>query len=147
MELTEKVKLKNEEGKVFFELQYQPYKKQLYTTWLGWVPISDILKGLEQQLIWIETHNQSQNCKLMINDCTQVEGAWGDIVLEMEKANLMERWESVAAPIRYNANIQNEDVFNNVSADIFANDPNTSRYAQTYIFNSVSEAEEWFKKM
>lgn len=147
MELTEKVELKNEKGEVYFTLEYLPKKKQLYTTWFGWMPMNVVLTGIEQQLIWIETYNGNENCDLLINDCTKVEGAWSDLIPEMEKSGLMKRWENVSTPIKYNANIQNDNIFNNVSADVFAEDPQTSRYAKTYIFKSIEEAEKWFEKM
>ncbi|HAS42619.1 MAG TPA: hypothetical protein DCS93_19215 [Microscillaceae bacterium] len=136
-----KEQLKDEEGKVFFEMEYWADQNLIYCTWTGeFIPVDLIKQGALQMLEKLKTHPTP----FLLNDTRQVVGVW-------DEANdwIAVYWmpEAIKLGLRKFAHIYAEELYARLSAQFMQQ--NSEKVADLDTFevrlfkNNQKEALNW----
>jgi len=105
-----KEQLRDEEGKVFFEMEYWADQNLIYCNWIAeFIPVNQVKQGALQMLEGLKTHPTP----FLLNDNRQVTGVW-------DEANdwIASFWipEAIKLGLRKFAHIYPEDLYARLSA-------------------------------
>lgn len=127
-------------GNRFFSLFYNEQQHYLYCKWEGLTVSSDVYAGSEEEMKWAAANARTSNCQAVINDCCLIKGSLVDTTDWATKVWSPAMYHS---GILYNAIIQSEDVFSQLSLADFEELSAGSGHIINKIFNSLEAGEEW----
>ncbi len=127
-------------GNRFFSLFYNGQQNHMYCLWEGLTISSDVYAGSKEEMKWAEAHARSKNCHAIINDCRLIKGSLVDTT---EWATTVWSPAMYNAGILYNAIIQSEDVFSQLSLADFEELTAGTGHIINKIFSSLEAGEAW----
>lgn len=127
-------------GKKFFSMYYNAEKNYLYCKWEGQTVSDDIYAGSTEEMNWAAAHSATKNCRAVVNDCRLIVGSLVDTT---EWATNVWSPAMYGHGIQYNAILQSDDVFSQLSLDAFEEMTAGSGHIINKLFNNLEAAEEW----
>lgn len=132
--------LTDEMGNNFFFMFYNEKENCLYCKWQGQTVAQDIYAGSTEEMNWAAATAAAKGCDAVINDCRLLEGSLVDTT---EWATNVWSPAMYKSGIRYNAILQSDDIFSQLSLEAFEELTAGSGHIVNKMFNSEEAAAEW----
>jgi hypothetical protein len=101
----------------------------------------DIYAGSNEQVNWANAHASGRQCHAVINDCRLLAGSLVDTT---EWATNVWSPAMYKSGIMYNAILQSDDIFSQLSLDAFEEMTAGAGHIVNKIFNNEPDAAQWF---
>lgn len=129
-------------GHKFFSLYYNAEVNYMYCKWEGQTVSEDIYAGSNAQMDWAVANAAAKNCNAVVNDCRLLKGS---LVETTDWATNVWSPAMYKRGIQYNAILQSDDIFSQLSLDAFEEMSAGNGHIINKIFNNEARAEEWIK--
>lgn len=135
--------LRDELGIRYFSMYYNPQVPCLYCRWEGQTIAEDVMAGSTEEMKWAEEHALARGCVAIINDCRLLIGSLVDTT---DWATAVWRPAMYKSGIMYNAILQSEDIFSQLSLQSFQEMSAGLGHITNKIFADERSAEVWIKE-